>query len=214
MAELETTERRGTGRPTDVAEGEVRSRIVTEAARIFAENGYSGASIQDIVDAAGTTKPMVYYYFQNKEGLYQEIFRVYHDRVREALEAVSRQDGLSTREKLIGMVDVHLDAARSNPEQARFMFAAHFGPRKEMPGVKDDGHEDLYFGSLVTLAAQGVETGELSGDPVLIAQALLGQVLIQLTFHLADERPVPLTADAAERVVDQLLEGVGGKAVR
>ena len=201
--------RRGKGRPTDLAEGEVRSRITSEAARIFADQGYSGTSIQDIVDAAGTTKPMVYYYFQNKEGLYREIFRTYHEWVTEKQGEIAEDKTLSTQEKLVRLVDTHFEAVRVSPNRARFMFAAHFGPRSEMPAVKDEDHEDVFFGTIVALAAEGVERGDLEGDPFLIAQALLGQIMIHLTFHISGPRPIPLTDGAAERVVDQLLSGGG-----
>jgi TetR/AcrR family transcriptional regulator len=193
-----------------MAEGEVRNRIISEAARIFADLGYTGASIQDIVDAAGTTKPMVYYYFQSKEGLYQEVFRTYNEWVTEAQREVVSDQALSTREKLVQLVDIHFDAVRESPDRARFMFAAHFGPRKAMPSLAEDGDEDVFFGTIVSLATEGVASGDLKGDPLLISQALLGQILIHLAFHLSEAKPVSLTDDAAERVVDQLILGVGG----
>ena len=211
MAEEKAREsRRGTGRPTDVAEGEVRARIISEAARIFADNGYSGSSIQDIVDAAGTTKPMVYYYFKNKEGLYQEIFRSFHDAAIGAQEAVVACEDLTTREKLVKLVDGHFESARRTPEKARFMFAAHFGPSKDMPAVRDHDQEHTLFAAMVNLAITGVEKGDLRGEPVRIAQALLGQILIHLTFHISHQNPILLADDAAERVVDQLLSGMNG----
>jgi TetR/AcrR family transcriptional regulator len=210
MADLQTaSSRRGTGRPTDRVEGEVRARIISEAARIFADSGYSGASIQEIVDAAGTTKPMVYYYFQNKQGLYEEIFRTYHADTLAAQAAVIAHKDMSTEEKLTQLVEIHFDRARTSPERARFMFAAHFGPRQEMPAVASLDQEDAFFLAIVALAKSGVDQGDLSGDPLLIAQALLGQILIHLTCHLSDNRPIPLTDDSATRVVQQLLQGVG-----
>jgi AcrR family transcriptional regulator len=187
----------------------VRARIISEAARIFADSGYSGASIQEIVDAAGTTKPMVYYYFQNKQGLYEEIFRTYHADTLAAQAAVIAHKDMSTEEKLTQLVEIHFDRARTSPERARFMFAAHFGPRQEMPAVASLDQEDAFFLAIVALAKSGVDQGDLSGDPLLIAQALLGQILIHLTCHLSDNRPIPLTDDSATRVVQQLLQGVG-----
>ncbi len=40
------------------------------ALRCFAEKGYAGTSLREIAEAARTTKPMIYYYFRSKEGLY------------------------------------------------------------------------------------------------------------------------------------------------
>ena len=212
MADLHTAEaRRGTGRPTDRAEGEVRARIISEAARIFADSGYSGASIQEIVDAAGTTKPMVYYYFENKQGLYHEIFRTYQRDTLAAQAAVIDRSDLSTEEKMIQMVEVHFDHARKSPERARFMFAAHFGPRREMPVVAPPDAEDEFFRMIVALMKSGVDRGDLRGDPLLIAQALLGQILIHLASHVSDTNPIPLPDDAARRVVQVLLDGVGNE---
>lgn len=209
MAEVDTGEtRRGTGRPTDLAEGEVRKRIINEGARLFADHGYSGASIQDIVDAAGTTKPMVYYYFENKEGLYREIFRTYHEWMLSSQDEITSDRRLSTEEKLVGLADIHFDAARSAPERARFMFAAHFGPRMARPALKDLDHDDVFFTSIVSLATQGIACGDLEGDPVLIAQAFLGQIMIQVACHIAGANPIPLPGDAAERVVSQMMKGV------
>ena len=211
MAEIDTREaRRGTGRPTNLAVGEVRGRIITEAARIFADNGYSGSSIQDIVEAAGTTKPMVYYYFKSKEGLYQEIFRSIHEKAIASQNEIVAKTDLTIREKLVELVEIDFNWAREAPERARFMFAAHFGPRKAMPAVEDADHDHAYFGALVALANQGVESGDLNGDPVMIAQALLGQILIHVMFHVSAPDPIPLTEDAAERVVEQLFRGVAG----
>ncbi len=189
----------------------MRARIISEAARIFADSGYSGASIQEIVDAAGTTKPMVYYYFQNKQGLYQEILRTYHEDTLAAQAAIITNRDTSTEEKLTQLVEIHFDRARTSPERAQFMFAAHFGPRQEMPAVASLDQEDAFFSAIVALAKSGIDQGDLSGDPFLIAQALLGQILIHLTFHLSDVRPIPLTDDAAARVVQQLLHGVSNR---
>jgi AcrR family transcriptional regulator len=41
----------------------------------FARKGYDRTSVQEIVAAAGVTKPVLYYYFRNKEGLYLELLR-------------------------------------------------------------------------------------------------------------------------------------------
>lgn len=68
------------GRPE---EGEVRDRIFASALRHFSEQGYAATSLREIADDAQTTKPMIYYYFGSKEGLYGSI-------VREILEAMAQ----------------------------------------------------------------------------------------------------------------------------
>jgi AcrR family transcriptional regulator len=45
-------------------------QMLDAATRIFAERGFRDASMDDIADASGITKPMLYAYFDSKEGLF------------------------------------------------------------------------------------------------------------------------------------------------
>jgi AcrR family transcriptional regulator len=48
-----------------------RERQTLEAAHaLFAERGYAGVTMDDVADAVGVTKPLLYKYFGNKERLY------------------------------------------------------------------------------------------------------------------------------------------------
>ncbi|MDX2359116.1 TetR/AcrR family transcriptional regulator [Dietzia sp. PP-33] len=47
-----------------------RQQLVEVGRRIFAENGYDSATVEDIAAAAGVSKPVVYEHFGGKEGLY------------------------------------------------------------------------------------------------------------------------------------------------
>ncbi len=46
---------------------ETRTRILTAARGLFTSHGYSGASLDDILTAAGITKGAFYHYFKSKE---------------------------------------------------------------------------------------------------------------------------------------------------
>lgn len=52
---------------------EVRQKILVAAEQLFASNGYSGTTIREIADKAGVNSAMIYYYFENKLGLYESI---------------------------------------------------------------------------------------------------------------------------------------------
>ncbi|RKZ32926.1 hypothetical protein DRQ33_05020 [bacterium] len=49
---------------------DVREAIFKSAVELFARRGYYATTIRDIVDRAGVTQPMVYYYFGSKEELF------------------------------------------------------------------------------------------------------------------------------------------------
>ena len=60
--------------------------MLDAAVRIFAEKGYHGASMADIAEDVGVTKPMVYAYFGSKEELYLACIERAAARLRQALE--------------------------------------------------------------------------------------------------------------------------------
>src|SRR6516164_5476826 len=63
--------------------GPVRQNIIGAARALFAEKGYSGTTVDEIVAKAKTTKPMLYYYFGNKEGLFAAVLEDVYSGMRE-----------------------------------------------------------------------------------------------------------------------------------
>jgi AcrR family transcriptional regulator len=57
----------------DAAQLNSRERLLETAIGMFAEKGYAGTSVREIVERAGVSKPVLYYYFQSKEGLFLAI---------------------------------------------------------------------------------------------------------------------------------------------
>jgi AcrR family transcriptional regulator len=72
-----TTPKRALGRPKKSPDGnnsvDMEKHILMHAKALFRERGYMAVSITDIVEAAGTSKPTLYYYFKGKEDLYATV---------------------------------------------------------------------------------------------------------------------------------------------
>lgn len=69
---MKKKKRTGPGRP----EGEsfARDKILKAAEMAFAEHGYAGTSLREIVKRAHVTQALVTYYFGSKEALFKEVF--------------------------------------------------------------------------------------------------------------------------------------------
>ncbi|AEE17106.1 TetR/AcrR family transcriptional regulator [Treponema brennaborense] len=52
--------------------------IMKAALRLFMEKGYAGTGVTEIVQRAGITKPVLYYFFRSKEGLFAAILETYY----------------------------------------------------------------------------------------------------------------------------------------
>jgi AcrR family transcriptional regulator len=50
-----------------------RAEILTAAARLFAEQGFSATSMNQVAEACGVAKPTLYHYFQDKQALLVQI---------------------------------------------------------------------------------------------------------------------------------------------
>ncbi len=78
------------------------SKILEVASKLFAERGYSNVSIRDVCNQAGTTAPMIYYYFENKRGLFNAAvsrkisMQEFIGRLRERISVGSPRQGITS----------------------------------------------------------------------------------------------------------------------
>ncbi|MBW9216080.1 TetR family transcriptional regulator [Mumia sp. zg.B53] len=63
-----------------------KAEILEVATRTFAEDGYSGARVDDIAERTRTTKRMIYYYFGGKQQLYLAVLEHAYRGIRDAEE--------------------------------------------------------------------------------------------------------------------------------
>lgn len=68
-----------------------REMIVSAAANLFRERGYSGTSLDDIGAAVGTTGPAIYRHFPSKEALLTELLERAVERAQRDVKSVASQ---------------------------------------------------------------------------------------------------------------------------
>ena len=64
-----------------------RQQLFAVALGLFAQRGYRATTMDDIAEAAGVTKPLLYQHFSSKRALYLELV---HSIARDLLEAIER----------------------------------------------------------------------------------------------------------------------------
>jgi AcrR family transcriptional regulator len=73
---------------------ERRSQLFTVALGLFAERGYRATTMDDVAEAAGVTKPLVYQHFSSKRALYLELVdSVAQELLAAITHATARADG-------------------------------------------------------------------------------------------------------------------------
>jgi AcrR family transcriptional regulator len=90
-----------------------KQNIIEVATKEFAENGLSGARIDEIAAKTKSSKRMIYYYFGDKEGLYLKVLEDAYSRVR-AIEATLDLEDLPPVEALQKLVGFTFDHHNSH----------------------------------------------------------------------------------------------------
>jgi len=154
--------------------------MVAAAQAVFAERGFHGASMAEIAERAGITKPMLYSYFGSKEALFVRCQRESGDELRRILGDAGRDPALPPAERLwrallgvFAFIDDHRDG-----------WTVYHASPPGTGGPIDASARNarLDFGDLVTelLTANAAEQGippELRVHIPVLAHALTGATI-------------------------------------
>jgi TetR/AcrR family transcriptional repressor of nem operon len=94
-----------------------REKILTEGLRVVHAHGYAGASVRDIVQAAGVPQGSFTNHFASKEAFGLEILELYLAKGRDLMRQTLRNDELPPLERLGNYIDAN--KARLNKDSMR-----------------------------------------------------------------------------------------------
>jgi AcrR family transcriptional regulator len=189
---------------------DTEERLLDAALTLFADKGYEAASVREIIEAAGVTRPVLYYYCSSKEDLFKRLVHWKHDTAyRELARTVDETAGCESRLRAIVWGSFAFCAA--DPRVPRVMFQTAFGP--PVPGVSEflSAVGDLRFLIVCRVMQEGLAAGELrggdAGSLALIFCCLMDQHLNVLSRLPHPERR--LTPGLADGLVAAFLHGAG-----
>jgi AcrR family transcriptional regulator len=95
--------------------GETERRILEAAISVFGEKGFEGARIDEIAEASGANKGMIYYYFGSKEKLYTGIIEMVFKKVAEIImDNLSDMNSDTLYEGISSFIDTYIDFIYAN----------------------------------------------------------------------------------------------------
>jgi TetR/AcrR family transcriptional regulator len=185
----------------------VRQRLLRAAAILFAQKGYATTTVREIVAAAGVTKPVLYYYFHNKEGLYLELMQDACHRLLALLEGLTPTEGkVVERLKNLG-VSVY-QVFKDNLKVMRTMYAIYYGPPQGAPLVDFDSVYLAFHQAVFGLVEEGQARGELRpGNSLDFTWTLMAPVHLVMEMEMCLPHLSP-GKEGLARMLDLALEGL------
>lgn len=191
---------------------ENKENLLTCARDLFYARGYDAVGIQEIVDAAGVTKPTMYYYFGSKKGLLEELMQRAFDELQGQLEqAAVKRDTERFPDVLYRVADAFLLYAVSHEREYRFALALYY------TGEENEGHLVVkpligrYYNRLVQVFTEAAdELGNMRGRQKQFALGLQG--LLDTAFLLYCNQPKEereeFTEDRIKSILQQFMYGI------
>jgi AcrR family transcriptional regulator len=166
---------------------ERKQQLLDRAAELFAERGYAETRVIDIVRAAGVAKGLFYWYFDNKEALFEELAGSIRLNLR-------REQGAAMDPSAPPLVQLR----RGTESSVLFMAEhAHFFSLLEVEGrnftdVLRQGTEQHISDTLALIQAGQADGTVRDEDPALLALGVVGAVGHYSHFHRTGRITMPL----------------------
>ena len=184
-----------------------RDAILDAAERLFAERGFAGTSVRDIVRGSKSSPPSLYHFFGSKENLLVALVTDRYERYCESLEA-ELESATSAFEVCKRLLDFTLVNMEQQPQTAKFLFSIMFGPQQDIP--KEPLRHLLLRWELIVQRRLREVAPDVAEERVAFARTMLNglitpPVLLFLTSGTA-AFPAELSTCFALRVADALTD--------
>ncbi len=186
-----------------------REHIIEQAAGLFNQRGFAGASLSDIMDATGLQKGGIYRHFESKEALAVEAFEFAVRRMGERF-AATVSGNKSALERLRGIIAVFAELPTNPPVPGGCpVMNAAIENDDGNPLLRERVHDamDGLRGLIRRTAEKGIARGELRADldpeelATVMTATLEGAVMLSQLYD--DPAHVRRAADHLLRYLEQ-----------
>ncbi len=186
-----------------------KKKIFLAAAKLFADKGFNAASMREISEMSGFSKPTIYYYFGSKEGIYSELVSTSIHQILSVVEQVNNLE-LPIIEKLRVFAKLYFKHTIEHPEFARFTINLSLSAENRGCNVQEISNVTNDQDVVTVLFKEGIEKGELKSniDPEVAAMTYGGAIMHYTFYYLAGDS-VKLDDDLADSIVDMIVTGIG-----
>ena len=188
-------------------EAGARERLLAAALTLFNAKGYAAASVREIVETAGVTKPVLYYYFGNKEGIYLKLMESSYGSFETLAAKALALEG-PVQERFITFCSDLFQASLERLPEVRFIYAMYFGPPQGAPQFDIEAYFTRMVELIHELLTLGVASGEFAGGSVDDAARAIVAIFISSINEQLSRRDTKIDCDGMVRLLRLVLRGM------
>jgi AcrR family transcriptional regulator len=194
------------GRPARLPRDQRRIQLLDAASEVFASKGYHAAAMDDIAEAAGVSKPVLYQHFPSKLDLYLALLDQSCDRLVEVVE-----DALASTEdnadRVIATVAAFYEFVSSDSNEFRFVFESDLTGDGAVQRRLSRVHDEISDAIAEVIAG---DTSLPRQQAKLLAVSLVGIAQVSARYWISGGSSA-VTVDEARSLVSNLAwRGISG----
>lgn len=172
---------------------ERREQLLRTAVPVFAEHGYHATSMNDVAEAAGVTKPVLYQHFSSKRELFIELLADIGAELRDTI-AKATADAEGPRQQIENGFRAYFSYVGSSTDSFKVLFGS---------GARRDPEFASFARSVESSIAEAIaELIVVEGEPVaqrlLLAHSIVGMTESASRYWLAHDREPDVDALASQ----------------
>lgn len=174
-----------------------RQKILNEGLKVVHQQGFGGASVRDIVQAAGVPQGSFTNHFASKEAFGLEVLDLYFTSTHDLLEATLRNDALRPLARLRDFIGANRDRLSEEGMENGCLYSNMSGEavdHSEPIRIKLDGIFDQVRKALSYCLCAAMAAGELpkSIDPESVAEFIVGGLQGAIMLSKVQRSAVPV----------------------
>jgi len=185
-----------------------RTKILKAAVKVFAQEGFFNAKVEQIAKMAGVATGTTYLYFENKDDILISIFEEEMIPIIESMRvALSKKD--TAREKISEIIYCHLQMIQDKPDMAQLLEIELRQSSRFIHGYQGTKFKE-YLDVMASAFAEGQHNGEFRDDihPTIFKQILFGALdQISINWTLSKSKKIDLKF-SADQIGTLILDGI------
>jgi len=183
-----------------------RQRLLETATELFADKGYAGTSVREIVDRAGVSKPVLYYYFKSKEGLFYAILEWAAEVQQGILNEIFATSG-TVLERFIFFYRRISEGVLQYQNLYKMIHGLLYGPPQGAPEYDFPQYQRHMFNAVKRIYTSGLAAGEIeTADEDEVAFLVLS--LIDFSLNMNQVLPELADPQRPERLLRLAFRGL------